>query len=108
MACWKSYATIRVAGVRNMEREIGSCMRKVARKLVSEEAGEDFKDVVTAERVRDMLGPVKFRQQGVAAESEVGLATGLAWTEVGGEVLQIESSLVKGRGGVTLTGKLGD
>ncbi|HJU54129.1 MAG TPA: endopeptidase La [Pyrinomonadaceae bacterium] len=98
----------REAGVRNLEREIGSCMRKVARKLVSENAGEDFKDVVTAERVRDMLGPVKFRQQGVAAESEVGLATGLAWTEVGGEVLQIEATLVKGRGGVTLTGKLGD
>src|SRR5256886_2661220 len=61
----------REAGVRNMEREIGSCMRKVARKFVSEVAGEDFKDVVTAERVRDMLGPIKFRQQGVAAESEV-------------------------------------
>ena len=98
----------REAGVRSLEREIGSCMRKVARKLVSESAGEEFKDVVTAERVRDMLGPVKFRQQGVAAESEIGLATGLAWTEVGGEVLQIEATLVKGRGGVTLTGKLGD
>jgi ATP-dependent Lon protease len=55
-----------------------------------------------------MLGPIKFRQQGIGAESEVGLATGLAWTEVGGEVLQIEATLVKGRGGVTLTGKLGD
>ena len=55
-----------------------------------------------------MLGPIKFRQQGVAAESEIGLATGLAWTEVGGEVLQIEATLVKGRGAVTLTGKLGD
>ncbi len=55
-----------------------------------------------------MLGPIKFRQQGVAANSEVGLATGLAWTEIGGEVLQIEATLVKGRGGVTLTGKLGD
>ncbi|HKR01388.1 MAG TPA: endopeptidase La [Pyrinomonadaceae bacterium] len=98
----------REAGVRNMEREIGSCMRKVARKLVSENAGEDFKDSVTAERVREMLGPIKFRQSGVAAESEVGLATGLAWTEVGGEVLQIEATLTKGRGGVTLTGKLGD
>src|SRR4051794_6855544 len=69
----------REAGVRNMEREIGSCMRKVARRFVSENADEGFKDVVTAERVRDMLGPIKFRQQGVAAESEVGLATGLAW-----------------------------
>src|SRR5918911_1642191 len=98
----------REAGVRNMEREIGSCMRKVARKFVAENAGEDFKDVVTAERVREMLGPIKFRQQGIASESEIGLATGLAWTEVGGEVLQIEATLVKGRGGVTLTGKLGD
>jgi ATP-dependent Lon protease len=75
---------------------------------VTDSATEEFKDVVTAERVRDMLGPIKFRQQGVAAESEIGLATGLAWTEVGGEVLQIEATLVKGRGGVTLTGKLGD
>ncbi|MBV9210503.1 MAG: endopeptidase La [Acidobacteria bacterium] len=101
-------AYTREAGVRNMEREIGSCMRKVARKLVSENAGEDFKDVITAERVREMLGPIKFRQQGIAAESEIGLATGLAWTEVGGEVLQIEATLTKGRGGVTLTGKLGE
>jgi ATP-dependent Lon protease len=69
---------------------------------------DDFRDTVDAERVRDMLGPIKFRQQGVAAESEIGLATGLAWTEIGGEVLQIEATLVKGRGGVTLTGKLGD
>jgi ATP-dependent Lon protease len=91
-----------------MEREIGSCMRKVARKLVSESAVEDFKDIITAERVREMLGPIKFRQQGVAAESEVGLATGLAWTEVGGEVLQIEATLTKGRGAVQLTGKLGE
>jgi ATP-dependent Lon protease len=98
----------REAGVRNMEREIGSCMRKVARKFVSESAVEGFKDIVTEERVREMLGPVRFRQQGVAAESEVGLATGLAWTEVGGEVLQIEATLVKGRGGVMLTGKLGE
>src|SRR5215210_994334 len=98
----------REAGVRSMEREIGSCMRKVARKLVSENAGEGFKDVVTAERVRDMLGPVRFRQHGVAAESEIGLATGLAWTEIGGEVLQIEATLTNGRGGVTLTGKLGE
>ena len=98
----------REAGVRNMEREIGSCMRKVARKLVSESSAEDFKDVITAERVREMLGPIKFRQQGVAAESEIGLATGLAWTEVGGEVLQIEATLTKGRGGVQLTGKLGE
>jgi ATP-dependent Lon protease len=98
----------REAGVRNLEREIGSCCRKMARKFVAESVAADFKDVVTPERVREMLGPIKFRQQGVAAESEIGLATGLAWTEVGGEVLQIEATLVKGRGAVTLTGKLGD
>jgi ATP-dependent Lon protease len=99
----------REAGVRNLEREIGSCCRKLARKFVSEQVEENAaKDVVDAARVRDMLGPIKFRQQGVAAHSEVGLATGLAWTEIGGEVLQIEATLVKGRGGVTLTGKLGD
>ncbi|HEY0004835.1 MAG TPA: endopeptidase La [Pyrinomonadaceae bacterium] len=98
----------REAGVRNLEREIGSCMRKIARKLVAVNAEEEFKEMVTAERVQEMLGPIKFRQQGVAAESEIGLATGLAWTEVGGEVLQIEATLTKGRGGVMLTGKLGD
>jgi ATP-dependent Lon protease len=98
----------REAGVRNLEREIGSCCRKIARRFVSEDIAEDYKDVVDAERVRGMLGPIKFRQQGVAAESEVGLATGLAWTEIGGEVLQIEATLTKGRGGVMLTGKLGD
>src|ERR1700730_18263376 len=80
----------------------------MARKFVAESVTADFKDVVGAERVQEMLGPIKFRQQGVAAESEIGLATGLAWTEVGGEVLQIEATLTKGRGGVQLTGKLGE
>jgi ATP-dependent Lon protease len=98
----------RESGVRNLEREIGSCCRKIARKFVGETVAEGFKDEVGPERVQQMLGPIKFRQQGVAAESEIGLATGLAWTEVGGEVLQIEATLVKGRGAVTLTGKLGD
>jgi len=98
----------RESGVRNLEREIGSCCRKVARKFVSEQSGESIKATIGAETVREMLGPIKFRQQGIAAESEIGLATGLAWTEVGGEVLQIEATLIKGRGGVTLTGKLGE
>ncbi|HZI18907.1 MAG TPA: endopeptidase La [Pyrinomonadaceae bacterium] len=98
----------REAGVRNLEREVGSCCRKLARRLVAEGSSEGFRAEVTPEAVREMLGPVKFRQQGVAAESEVGLAVGLAWTEVGGEVLQIEATLTNGRGGVTLTGKLGE
>jgi ATP-dependent Lon protease len=98
----------RESGVRNLEREIGSCCRKLARKFVSEQTGEIVKATIGAETVREMLGPIKFRQQGIAAHSEIGLATGLAWTEVGGEVLQIEATLIKGRGGVTLTGKLGE
>ncbi|MGH9943011.1 MAG: endopeptidase La, partial [Pyrinomonadaceae bacterium] len=98
----------REAGVRNLEREIGSCCRKAARRLVADHAGEGFREIVSAVRVREMLGPIKFRQQATAAHSEVGLALGLAWTEVGGEVLHIEATLVNGRGGVTLTGKLGE
>jgi len=97
----------REAGVRNLEREIGSCCRKLARKVVTETAS-DAKEVVDAARVNEMLGPIKFRLLGMSAVSEVGLATGLAWTEIGGEVLQIEATLTKGRGGVRLTGKLGD
>jgi ATP-dependent Lon protease len=98
----------REAGVRNLEREIGSCCRKIARRFVSKNVAEDFCDVITAERINEMLGPIKFRELGIGEVSEVGLATGLAWTETGGEVLQIEATLTKGRGGVTLTGKLGD
>ncbi len=98
----------REAGVRNLEREIGSCCRKVARKLVGENKDATFKEIVTPERVREMLGTVRFRQQVAATESEIGLALGLAWTEVGGEVLQIEATLTNGRGGVQLTGKLGE
>jgi ATP-dependent Lon protease len=98
----------REAGVRNLEREVGSCCRKVARKFVAEQVDEPAKVTINAERVREMLGPTKFRQQNIGAHSEIGLATGLAWTEVGGEVLQIETTVVKGRGAVTLTGKLGE
>ena len=99
----------REAGVRNLEREIGSCLRKVARKFVSQPAESGiFKELITAARVRELLGIIKFRSQNVAAESEIGLANGLAWTEVGGDVLHIEATLVKGRGSVTLTGKLGE
>jgi ATP-dependent Lon protease len=98
----------REAGVRNLEREIGSCCRKIARKFVAENVAEGFKEVVDPSRVNEMLGPIKFRVLNIGETSEVGLATGLAWTEIGGEVLQIEATLTKGRGSVRLTGKLGD
>jgi len=66
----------REAGVRNLERELGSCCRKMARKFVAESVTADFKDIVGAERVQEMLGPIKFRQQGVAAKAK------LAWRPV--------------------------
>lgn len=98
----------REAGVRNLEREIGSCLRKVARKYVATKDKDDFKVTINAEKVRELLGTIRFRKQDIARKSEVGLVNGLAWTEVGGDVLQIEATLVKGKGEVTLTGKLGE
>jgi ATP-dependent Lon protease len=98
----------REAGVRNLEREIGSCLRKVARKYVVSERDQGFKEIINAERVRELLGTLKFRKQDISRKSEVGLVNGLAWTEVGGDVLQIETTLVKGQGKVQLTGKLGE
>lgn len=98
----------REAGVRNLEREIGSCLRKIARKFVISESKDDFRVVIDAEKVRELLGTIRFRKQDIARKSEVGLVNGLAWTEVGGDVLQIEATLVQGKGEVTLTGKLGE
>ena len=98
----------REAGVRNLEREIGSCLRKIARKFVVSEAKDDFRVVIDAEKVRELLGTIRFRKQDIARKSEVGLVNGLAWTEVGGDVLQVEATVVKGKGDVTLTGKLGE
>ncbi len=98
----------REAGVRNLEREIGSCLRKIARQYVASDAKDDFRVVVDAEKVQELLGTIRYRKQDIARVSEVGLVNGLAWTEVGGDVLQIEATLVKGKGDVTLTGKLGE
>jgi ATP-dependent Lon protease len=98
----------REAGVRNLEREISSCLRKIARKFVGAETRDDFRAVVDAEKVRELLGTIRFRKQDIARKSEIGLVNGLAWTEVGGDVLQVEATLVKGKGNVTLTGKLGE
>ncbi|MGE0102778.1 MAG: endopeptidase La [Blastocatellales bacterium] len=105
----------REAGVRNLEREIGSICRKVARRLVqqSTESGRstedlDFKFSVDGAAVGSMLGPARFRNQRVTESSEIGLVNGLAVTEVGGDVLQVEATLVEGVGKLTLTGKLGD
>ncbi|MEW6730656.1 MAG: endopeptidase La [Acidobacteriota bacterium] len=100
----------REAGVRNLEREISSVCRKVARKYVvlEEPEKESFRETVSDEDVRNYLGPIRFRPQMANDRSEIGMATGLAWTEVGGDVLQIETTLMPGRGHLTLTGKLGE
>jgi len=96
----------REAGVRNLEREIGNICRKVARKVVKE--GEKFSLTLTAENVGEYLGVMKFRDSEVHERSEVGIVTGLAWTEVGGSILTTEVATVDGKGKLTLTGKLGD
>src|SRR5271155_4386458 len=99
-------AYTREAGVRNLEREIGNVCRKVARKVVKE--GENYTIAVTGDNVTDFLGVIKFRDTLAHEKSEVGLVTGLAWTEVGGSILSTEATVVDGKGKLTLTGKLGD
>src|SRR5437763_8607675 len=96
----------REAGVRNLEREIGNVCRKVARKVVKE--GENYNVTVDGTNVNDFLGVIKYRDTLAHEKSEVGLVTGLAWTEVGGSILSTEASVVDGKGKLTLTGKLGD
>jgi ATP-dependent Lon protease len=96
----------REAGVRNLEREISSICRKVARKVVVE--GMQFSEAITAEKVTRYLGVPRFRSTEAEQQNEIGIATGLAWTEVGGEILVTEATLMPGKGTLTLTGKLGD
>jgi len=96
----------REAGVRNLEREVGSICRKVARRIVQQKAETPIR--ITPENVREFLGKVKFRNRRKGETSEIGIATGLAWTESGGEILMTEASLLKGKGNLTLTGSLGD
>ncbi|MBV6495181.1 MAG: endopeptidase La [Acidobacteria bacterium ACB1] len=98
----------RESGVRTLERQIGSCLRKIARKSVTGMIPAGSSVVIDAAKTRELLGTVKYRKQDIAKESEVGLVNGLAWTEVGGDVLQVEATLVKGKGEITLTGKLGE
>ncbi|WP_263374678.1 endopeptidase La [Granulicella aggregans] len=96
----------REAGVRNLEREIGNVCRKVARRVVQN--GPEHQEDITAENLESILGVAKFRDSQVHEKSEVGLVTGLAWTEVGGSILQTEVQILDGKGKLTTTGQLGD
>jgi ATP-dependent Lon protease len=95
----------REAGVRGLERQIASLCRKSAKIIVS---GEKKKVVITEKNIEDFLGKKKFRYGQAETEDQIGVATGLAYTTVGGDTLQIEVSLSPGKGKLVLTGKLGD
>jgi ATP-dependent Lon protease len=95
----------REAGVRQMERNIGSVARKVALKIAQAEAETV---IVTAAEIREYLGPPRFYPEQARKELPAGVATGMAWTEMGGEVLFIEATLLPGGRGLTITGQLGE
>jgi ATP-dependent Lon protease len=102
----------REAGVRNLEREVGNVCRKVARTVVNARSSSDKTEPALATikdtNLMDLLGPHKFRDLAVEKKNEVGVAVGLAWTEVGGQILTTEATIMEGRGKLTTTGKLGD
>jgi ATP-dependent Lon protease len=96
----------REAGVRNLEREIASVCRKLARQVLKETDKIEFR--VSEKSVSKSLGPYRFRQTQVEEKDQVGMVTGLAWTQVGGELLFIETLIMPGKGKLTVTGKLGE
>jgi len=99
----------RESGVRNLEREIGNVSRKIVRKIVGAVKGDKKeKVVVNAAKVTELLGTAKFRDTTTDRVNEIGATTGLAWTEVGGQILTTECILMEGKGKLTVTGKLGD
>jgi len=95
----------REAGVRNLDRELANLSRKIARRYVE---GNHDKVVLDAERVHELLGPVRYFRELTERTDRSGVAIGLAWTQVGGEILFVESSRMKGKGKITITGRLGD
>ena len=95
----------REAGVRNLEREVANVLRKVARDLVEE---NDNKIKITKKKVSEYLGAPRFHSEIAERSTKAGVVTGLAWTAAGGDILFIESTKMKGKGSLTLTGQLGD
>ena len=97
----------REAGVRNLEREIGTVCRKIARG-VAEGNGKPRRVSVGPDRVRELLGRPRFHSDAKRRTQQPGVATGLAWTPAGGDVLFIEATSYPGKGNLTITGQLGD
>jgi ATP-dependent Lon protease len=99
----------REAGLRNFERLIGTCCRKVAHKVATWDGSVAFpKELVDEEKVVTFLGAPRFLSTDVREQDEIGVCTGLAWTQMGGEVLEVEVTSMRGKGGIMLTGSLGD
>ena len=96
----------REAGVRDMERRLAEICRKTAREVV--EKGRAIKIEITLKNIHKYLGPAKYLDSEANKHDEIGVATGLAWTEAGGDIMNIETALVKGKGNLILTGKLGE
>jgi ATP-dependent Lon protease len=93
------------AGVRNLEREIGKVCRKIARMKAE---GKKFPIMITSEAVEKLLGPQQFFQTEAELSDEVGVVTSLAWTENGGEIMPVEVAVLEGKGGLQMTGQMGD
>jgi ATP-dependent Lon protease len=93
------------AGVRNLEREISKLARKTVKNILTNEAK---KFEITSKNLSDYLGVEKFKYDEIESDNKIGVATGLAWTEFGGEILKIESAMMPGKGRMQITGKLGD
>ena len=93
------------AGVRNLEREISKLARKTVKNILTNEAK---KFEITSKNLSDYLGVEKFKYDEIESDNKIGVATGLAWTEFGGEILKIESAMMPGKGKMQITGKLGD
>jgi ATP-dependent Lon protease len=96
---------VREAGVRNLQRRIGSILRKIAKKVAS---GSEEKYSITSKNIKEYLGPRKFMLELANRKPEIGVATGLAWTQYGGEILFCESIRMPGKGSVVMTGLLGE
>ena len=96
----------REAGVRNLERNISNICRKVAKEIVMNSNGKQY--LITGKGLKGYLGVAKHTERMAVEDDQIGSATGLAWTEFGGDLLQIDVTLMKGKSGLTLTGKLGD